>query len=802
MQKNEKGERKMYKKLLIISLALFALMPLVISPKIAFAAVTNPTEIVADTIPGGGYYTMDPANCYDTASAELLFNVYETLIFFDGERYDYFIPQLATQVWVGPPDPAAPAYTNYTIYFQIRVGVPFHTWSRSDLGDYHWSQYYLTTADVEHSLERWMVNDYIGGPQWMIYESLLSCMGASPTPEFGTMIDKAIESNSTHVWLNVANKGRATGGSVSFAPVALFDATGRQRKTFWDETAALPIGYPLRVLFQVLSQSWASIMSKQWLLEVVDPMAEAAGHPVGEWPGTWDNWTLYHWPDSPLIDPVNDLPTIDSIPGGAANPGLTAGTGPYILQRADPGTEWSAVRYADYWRGWPLDWPNPPYPDSPLPPSGIKPKGYVERYTVRQAATSTRIAELQSGAADFAAIPRSRAGELHVGGDRYGPTLSGIRLNYPVFGLAVDSFHMTVDITPTTDNRYGKINDYDVLSADGIPRNFFSNLNVRKALAHLINFTMIVNDIYLTEGYQPYTVAPTGLPYVYADVPQYSYDETKAAQYLDAAYFGTTKLTSVGFTLTICYNSGNTNRQKIAEQVAASLNKVAGDHTWPFHATTAAPAWGEYLGAMDAHKLPVFIIGWLADYGDVHNFLTPYAHGVGGTFALAQNYNNATITALLDEAIYTPDGPARGALYHTAELMFAQDVPTVPLSVAWGRGYMRDWVQGMYYNPIYPGLYAANKWKWEMITTPGAEGYFVGDVDFDGRVKMDDAIQAVNSFGSYAGKNGMPTFHVRWNFRADVDDQPRYRWRDRKVDMGDIVAILANFGKTSVPWHT
>lgn len=39
--------------------------------------------------------TLDPALAYDTASAEIIFNVYETLVFYDGEVTDKFVPQLA-----------------------------------------------------------------------------------------------------------------------------------------------------------------------------------------------------------------------------------------------------------------------------------------------------------------------------------------------------------------------------------------------------------------------------------------------------------------------------------------------------------------------------------------------------------------------------------------------------------------------------------------------------------------------------------------------------------------------------------
>lgn len=801
MLKFEEGEEKMSKKFMLY-LAIVALVALLVPVNVAKAA-TPLNEIVVNTIIGGGPATLDPANCYDTASAELLFNVYEPLIFFDGERYDYFIPKLATQVWIAPPDPAAPIYTNFTVYFKIREGVKFHTWCRSDLGPLTWAEYTLTTEDVEHSFERWMVIDYVGGPQWMIYEPLLSCYGADPEwpADETNPINQAVQRNATHVWLNIANEGRTPRtGITPFTPVPLFEENpaspwyGRQRPQFWSDAANLPLGYPLRIFFQVISQSWASIMSKQWLITYVGPQAQQAvpDHP-GEWDGDWTKW-LNYWQPS-----VGQDPAVDIIPK-VAEPGVTCGTGPYILDWLQWGYGYSLVRNPDYWGGWPATNPHPPYPDSPIPPSCIRPKGYIERMTVIQVATSTGITNLINGDTDFAAVPRARVKELHEGNNKDGPTLPGIRLNYPIPALVINTFHMTFDIEPTPTNDYGIIYGHDELHEDGIPRNFFSNINVRKAFAHLINYTMIIQDLLLGEAYQPNTFAPSGLPYVNPAIPKYYYDEEKAAYYFDQAYFGGKKLTDYGFTIYITYNSGNVIRQAIAEQLATAINTLAGKKGWPFHGLTAGPAWAKYLEDMEGHRLPAFMIGWLADYADIHNFAHPYCHSTGA-FAHPQRYHNPHVDELVEKGLYTPDGPLRQAIYYEIEQIFYDEVPTVPLFVAIGRGYMRDWIQGRYYNPLHPGLFAYDIWKWPMTETVGAEGYFVGDVNFDGKVSMDDIIAIVNAFGSYAGKGGMPVFHPRWNFYCDVDDSPRYRWRDRKIDMGDIVNAIARFGKTSKPWH-
>jgi peptide/nickel transport system substrate-binding protein len=192
-------------------------------------------EIIEATIDGGNPQTIDPAACYDTASGELLMNMYDTLVFFNGEHMDQYIPQLADS-WTlenitGTTSPdGLPWYFRYT--FHIRPNVHF------------WDGSVLTPADVEYCIEREMVMDFSGGPQWMFFEPLLNSWGvlglnttdlegnAAEQARVGAIIDHSVESNSTHVWFNLAFPG-------AYAP-----------------------------FMQILSQTWSSIYSKAWALSL------------------------------------------------------------------------------------------------------------------------------------------------------------------------------------------------------------------------------------------------------------------------------------------------------------------------------------------------------------------------------------------------------------------------------------------------------------------------------------------------------------------------------------------------------
>jgi hypothetical protein len=55
----------------------------------------NPGSFVQMTI--GDVESLDPASIYDSASAEQLGYIYETLVYFDGIKMDEFVPVLATE---------------------------------------------------------------------------------------------------------------------------------------------------------------------------------------------------------------------------------------------------------------------------------------------------------------------------------------------------------------------------------------------------------------------------------------------------------------------------------------------------------------------------------------------------------------------------------------------------------------------------------------------------------------------------------------------------------------------------------
>ena len=173
-------------------ICLIGSMLMVICASNTGAQVKNPdTFVLADyrTV-----QTIDPAASYDVAGSMRIWNMYETLIFFDGSSTENYVPLLAAEV----PTVANGGISadGKTYIFTIRKGVKFH-----EGGD-------LDPEDVVYSFKRNMIADPDGGPMWMLLEALT---GNGSTrdgegkiiPGVFESIDKAVETRGDKVILHL-----------------------------------------------------------------------------------------------------------------------------------------------------------------------------------------------------------------------------------------------------------------------------------------------------------------------------------------------------------------------------------------------------------------------------------------------------------------------------------------------------------------------------------------------------------------------------------------------------------------------
>ncbi|MEM3397664.1 MAG: ABC transporter substrate-binding protein [Nitrososphaerota archaeon] len=557
--------------------------------------IKNPNTIIEATI--GEPETLDPAWAYDTASGEVIFNMYETLIFFDREKVDRFTPMIAEKV---------PSAENglikdggKTIIFPIRKGIKTH-----DGG-------VITPGDVEYSFERAMIQERDGGPVWMLLEPLLGVetladLGDLSNPEdasrIGDMIDKAVE---------------VEGDTVVF----------RLAKSF-----------PITALLQIWSQTWASIIDKECAIK------------HGAWPGNKENWvdifTKYHNPETPELQEAD------------------CGSGPFKLEKWEHGVEVSLVRFEEYWRG----------------------PAKIERAVIKKIDEwSTRKLMFLKGDADIVYVPRANIKEVEGA--------EGIRVIKNLPTLALDSVFFTFSIDPNSPYIGSR-----KLDGNGIPPDFFSDINVRKAFAYSFDWKTFIEEAWLDEAKQVPGPIPEGLPFYNPDQPTYQFDLTKAEEYFKKAWNG--EVWEKGFYLEILYNAGNLPRKTAAEIIKENIEKL--NPKFKIHIREVE--WPVYLKAMVKGQLPLYIIGWLADYPDPHNFVHPFMHSAGA-YAAWQKYANPHVDELIEKGIEETDPVKRKEIYYELQRIYFEDVPSFALVQPLGRHWERDWIQGWYYNPIHPGIY-------------------------------------------------------------------------------------------------
>jgi peptide/nickel transport system substrate-binding protein len=100
--------------------------------------IKNPDAFIEATI--GEPTTLDPASCYESAGGEIIINVYETLVWYQGGEAAILKPQLASAVPTLANGGITDGGLNYT--FNIRQGVKFHDGTN------------VTADDVVYSIQR------------------------------------------------------------------------------------------------------------------------------------------------------------------------------------------------------------------------------------------------------------------------------------------------------------------------------------------------------------------------------------------------------------------------------------------------------------------------------------------------------------------------------------------------------------------------------------------------------------------------------------------------------------------------
>ncbi len=342
---------------------------------------------------------------------------------------------------------------------------------------------------------------------------------------------------------------------------------------------------------------------------------------------------------------------------------ITNGTNAYKLKKWEAGKEMILERFDDHWAQ----------------------KAAYKTVRIKIIPEwSTRKMMFLNGDANDIEIPAQYYAEMEKN--------KGIKLyKYPNLGVTCAMFTQKLEMTANPYVGSGK------LDGKGIPADFFADKNVRLAFAHAIDYNAIINEVANGLGSIPSNPIVDGLPYQKETFhPQF--DMAKVEEYLKKAHGG--KLWDTGFKVTLLHNTGREIRRVAASMMAENISSL----NPKFQLDVQAMDWGEYLTAIQQHRLPVFVVGWGADYPDPDNFAYPYLHSEG-FYSKYIGYNNPEADKLIKMGVETAAIDERRKIYHQIQDIWARDIPGVTVIQRLGAKGFTDTIKGFHPNPMYQGTY-------------------------------------------------------------------------------------------------
>jgi peptide/nickel transport system substrate-binding protein len=340
------------------------------------------------------------------------------------------------------------------------------------------------------------------------------------------------------------------------------------------------------------------------------------------------------------------------------------GTGPFKLERWDRKTkEIVLTRNDQYWR-------------APAKLKTVVIKGVNE--------FGTRKLMLQAGDADTIYADRPLLSQVqNLPGVQILDDQSTVQMDPIVF------FTFKINTTANPFSGSGK------LDGEGIPPDFFADKDVRKAFAYAFDYQGFIADVWRGKGSQARGAIPKSLPGYNPKQKTYRLDLKASEDFFRRAFDG--KLWEKGFHFTIAFNSGNLPRQTVCQILKRNIEGL----NPKFKIDVRSIEWPTFLDAQNASKLPLFVLGWNADYPDPHNFVFPMLHSKGN-YPMIQKFADPELDKLIEEGETETDSARRKAIYTKIQAREFDEVPSLMIVDTVLYRTQRDWVKGWYNNPIFP----------------------------------------------------------------------------------------------------
>jgi peptide/nickel transport system substrate-binding protein len=616
---------------------------------VSYDQAPDPTTLTLVDI--GDVAMLDPHLAYEGSSYAVINNIIEGLVFYDRESASEFVPWLATEVPSVQNGGLSDDGLTYT--FNIRQGIKFENGND------------LTASDVAYSWERALLQSGPNSGQWMMIESIMGY----PSGDITEMIAEGEYAG---------DKDALIANATPEELVAVCEEV-KSHFEFDDAAGTFKVTLPQAwgPFLAIISRPWAYIIDKEWTIE------------QGDWDGSCDTWQNFYAPgaeDTKLAKVIN-------------------GTGPYILDHWTPDEEWVLVAKDDYWRQEGDEfWPGGP--------SGVAKIKRIVHKTVPE--WGTRFAMAQTGDADWFTVPDANrpqaddwVGEMcDATTEECTPTDNPdgpfrMWYNMPSTSRSDVFWNFNVATDESGSNPYIGSGQLD---GNGIPPDFFSDIDVRKGFAYCFDFDIYIADGQNGEGIRNHGPIIVNMLGYNPDQEMYNLDLEKCEEHLAKAWGGV--LPETGFRFQAVTNTGNTMRQTAAAILQSNLRSI--NPLYQLEIVTLP--WPTYLASFRAAQLPIAISSWGEDYHDPHNWMQPYLIGTySGRQSFPEEFKDI-FRPLIEQAVVEPDVAKRAELYYQLGQLHYENLPQLILSQQGERRYEQRWLKGYFYNPIWSPNYNYPMW--------------------------------------------------------------------------------------------
>jgi peptide/nickel transport system substrate-binding protein len=194
----------------------------------------------------------------------------------------------------------------------------------------------------------------------------------------------------------------------------------------------------------------------------------------------------------------------------------------------------------------------------------------------------------------------------------------------------------------------------------------FGKPEVRRAVKYSIDYDGIINDLLNGRGTPLQGVIPKGL-FGYEPSLPFKHDPAKAKSLLAEAGFGS------GFTVDLLAGTGTAAGGISYGDLAAKIKNDLGEVGITVNVRQVA--FSEVLKTYRGQQSQMVCLNWFVDYPDASDFANPFGDYTQKSLAWRLQYNNETLSKLVQQANSLQNTPERAAIYARANEIQAQDGP-------------------------------------------------------------------------------------------------------------------------------